>query len=744
MTALRLLLSVCALTVAIGLYASEAVPDTAAPSHRLKPLEVLGIKQTPGGGIASEAVTRISGAEARRLGITAAKGISLVTPNFFMPDYGSRMTSSIYVRGLGARIDQPVVGLSVDNIPYLNKDNYDFDLADIESIEVLRGAQSVLNGRNTMGGQINIRTLSPMTTKGLRASVEYGSANTAAANAAYYGKISPTVGMSLAAQYRHTDGFFRNSYTGQRLDKESSGSARWKTAWRPSERLSLTNTAVVSVNRQGGYTYASYDSGVIAYNDTCSYRRTAFADGLTVAWAGKRVVVTSVTSLQYLDDRMCLDQDFTTADYFTLTQARREWSFTEDLFTRGSRGAYSWLGGVFAFYRDTDMNAPVVFKDTGIAELIEKNRNESNPHYPIRWHSRQFTLGSNFTLSSGGFAVYHESAYALGNWRFEAGVRLDIEKNKLDYRSTAQTGFDVMQRHPDGSETLFLPHPVDIDDRGGLDKTFVEVLPKVTVSYSWEPLTPYITFSKGYKAGGFNTQMFSDVLQQRIMAEMGISQKYKLDEIVSYEPERSFNYEIGFHSKPAADIDLRIDAAAFYIDCRNQQMTVFPPGTITGRLMTNAGRTRSMGVELSVAYRPTHDIAFDLAYGHTNATFRQYNDGKADYRGKRVPYAPSNTLFGEFTYRATPLQFLGVTPSVTATARCAGPIYWDEANTVKQPFYCLPGLSLTFSAEKWSLKLWSQNLSDTHYDVFYFKSIGNAFVQHGLPRRFGATLRVRL
>ncbi len=744
MMTLRLLSIVPAIALALAATAANKAPDTAAPAHRLKPLEVLGIKQTPGGGIAAEAITRISGAQARRLGISAPKGISLVTPNFYMPDYGSRMTSSIYVRGLGARMDQPVVGLSVDNIPYLNKDNYDFDIADIESIEVLRGAQSVLNGRNTMGGQINIRTLSPMTTKGLRASVEYGSGNSANTNTAYYGKLSPTVGMSIAAQYRHTDGFFRNSYNGRRLDTENSGSARWKTAWRPSERLSLTNTATVSLNRQGGYPYASLQSGEIAYNDTCSYRRTSFADGLTVAWAGKRVVVTSVTSVQYLDDCMRLDQDFTTADYFTLTQARKEWSFTEDLFTRGSRGAYSWLGGVFAFYKNTDMDAPVTFKDTGIAELIEKHRNESNPTYPIRWHSRSFVLGSNFTMRSGGFALYHESAYALGRWRFEAGIRLDIEKNTLDYRSTADTGFDVMHLQPDGSETLFLHKPVDIDDRGSLDKTFVEVLPKVTVSYSWKPFTPYVTFSKGYKAGGFNTQMFSDVLQQRIMAEMGISQLYKLDEIVAYEPERSFNYEIGFHSRPIADVDLKIDAAAFYIDCRNQQMTVFPPGTVTGRLMTNAGRTRSIGAELSVAYRPTHDLSLNLAYGYTDATFRQYNDGKADYRGKHVPYAPANTLFGELTYRASPLQFLGVTPSVTATARCVGDIYWNEANTVKQPFYCLPGLSLSFAAEHWSLKLWGENLSGTHYDIFYFKSIGNEFVQRGLPRRFGATLRLRL
>ncbi len=719
-------------------------PDTAARAHKLRPLEVLGVKQTPGGGIATEAVTRISGAQARALGLEAVKGISLIAPNFYMPDYGSRMTSSIYVRGLGARIDQPVVGLTVDNIPYLNKDNYDFDIVDIESIEILRGAQSVLNGRNTMGGQINIRTLSPLRAKGLRSMVEYSSANTVTASAGYYGKLSSDLGMGFSAQYRHTDGFFRNAFTGRRLDHENSGSLRWKTAWQPSPRLSLTNTATAALNRQGGYPYASVESGTIAYNDTCAYSRTAFADGLTVAWAGQRVVVTSVTSIQYLDDTMTLDQDFLPADYFTLVQDRREWTWTEDLFTRGSRGAYSWLGGVFAFYKSTDMSAPVTFKDTGIQKLIEDHRNDANPTYPIRWDTRRFTLGSDFTLRTGGFALYHESAYALGNWRFEAGLRLDIERTSLDYTSSTSTGFSTYHLLPDGTSEHYSHTPVEINDHGSLSKTYVELLPKLTVSYDYKPFTPYFTFSKGYKAGGYNTQMFSDVLQQRLMSIMGMSQLYKLEDIVAYEPERSFNYELGFHASFFESRPLVLDGALFYIDCRNQQLTTFPPGTTTGRIMTNAGRTRSFGAEVSVKWQPVQDLALRIDYGYTNATFRKYNDGRADYRGKRVPYAPAHTLFAELSYRAEPLKFLGIVPELNATARCVGPIEWNEANTISQPFYSLPGLSLAFNAEKWSLRLWGRNLTGTRYDTFYFMSMGNAFVQRGLPRQLGATLRIFL
>ena len=128
----------------------------------LSELNVVALKQDS--KIREDAVsaTVIGRADLEELNTVTIKGISDVVPNLFIPDYGSRITSSMYVRGLGARMDHPAVGLNVDNVPYLNKNAYDFDLADIESVEMLRGPQSTLYGRNTMGGLINIQTLSPI------------------------------------------------------------------------------------------------------------------------------------------------------------------------------------------------------------------------------------------------------------------------------------------------------------------------------------------------------------------------------------------------------------------------------------------------------------------------------------------------------------------------------------------------------------------------------------------------------
>lgn len=384
-TALLLLI---AMSAALSISAGEVTDTLSADrGHRkLRELEVIGVKQMPVADMSP--VTRISPAMVRRYNIYDAKDISEIAPNIYMPDYGSRMTSTIYARGLGARIDQPVVGLSIDNVPVLNKDAYDFDMADIESIEVLCGAQAVLNGRNTMGGQINILTMSPWRWQGLRLMAQYGRANSAKVSAGWYHKFSDAWAASLTGLFSTSDGFFRNGYNGSRLDRERSGSVRLKVEWHPSTWLSVSNVASASFNRQGGYPYESLATGRIAFNDTAFYHRTTFADGLTVAWAGKRVVVTSVTSAQYIDDNMTLDQDFLPEDYFTLTQKRREWALTEDLFTKGSRGAYDWLGGVFAFYKTGDMEAPVTFGDTGIKKLIEDRRNSINPYYPIAWDSR--------------------------------------------------------------------------------------------------------------------------------------------------------------------------------------------------------------------------------------------------------------------------------------------------------------------------------------------------------------------
>ena len=98
--------------------------------------------------------------------IKSVNDLAAYAPNFFMPDYGSRITSACYIRGIGSRINTPAVGLYVDNVPFTDKSAYHFDFRDVVRVDVLRGPQGTLYGRNTMGGLIRVFTADPITQSG--------------------------------------------------------------------------------------------------------------------------------------------------------------------------------------------------------------------------------------------------------------------------------------------------------------------------------------------------------------------------------------------------------------------------------------------------------------------------------------------------------------------------------------------------------------------------------------------------
>ena len=713
--------------------------------HTLDEINVTAIKQSLPTGDEPEASTVLTLKEVNRLGIVSMRGISDVVPNFYMPDYGSRITSTIYVRGIGSRMDQASVGLNVDNVPYLDKDAYDFDLMDIASVVMLRGPQSTLYGRNAMAGVINITTLSPMEFQGWRVFGEAGNGGRVRANVGWFHKLGEKAGLSVNGDYGHLEGFYRNEYNNSKTDKENSFALRTKFQYRPRTDLRIQNVAGANLLRQGGYPYEYVGTGKIEYNDTCFYRRFTFTDGLTLSYDHSLFSLASITSVQYIDDNMTLDQDFLPESYFTLTQKKKETSVTEEVVFKGSAAEdrYRWIGGMMGFYKHLDMFAPVTFKDKGISELIEVHRNNANPNYPIKWDSREFTLNSDFTIPTVGAAIYHESEYTLGNWHFEGGLRFDYEHSELDFHSFCSTGYEIYHKTENGLEP-YRHATIDIDDHGKLKKDFFNVLPKIAVSYflPGELGNVYAKWSRGYKAGGFNTQMFSDVLQQRMMGIMGIGSSYSVDDIVAYKPESSWNYEIGSRLY-FPDFGLNLELTGFYIDCRDQQLTMFPDGTTTGRVMANAGKTRSYGAELSAGYSGLKNFEFNLSYGYTNARFKKFNNGIKDYSGKYLPYVPKQTLFLQGIYalklrkKSEELNQI----NFDLNLRGVGPIYWNEENSLRQNFYAQLGASISWQWHEWEFKAWGRNLTATKYHTFYFMSMGNEFLQRGRGIEAGVSVR---
>ena len=744
MKKLGLIISWCLMTLAAMATTTEE-PTALGDTLSLGEVTVTTIKQSSDLRTQATALTVIGRQEAERNQVLSVKTAADLVPNLFIPDYGSRMTSTVYVRGIGTRIDQPAVGLTIDNVPVMTKENYDFDLMDMARFEMLRGPQNTLYGRNTLGGLMNVYTLSPLNYQGTRTVVEGASHGTWRIGASHYRLLKENLGLSLSAQYNSTQGEFTNQHNGKRCDWERQFSARAKVEWRNSDGWYVSNVASMTTGRQGGYPYEWVETGEIAYNDTCFYRRTSVTDGLTVRKSFDRIILSSITSYQYLDDNMTLDQDFTVHDYFTLTQARHEHAVTQDFIARSRTDGegYSWLTGASGFYRRYKMDAPVTFNDYGIDQFIESHVNQYNPEYPIAWDTRSFVLGSHFTSPIWGAALYHESTYSIGQWTLQAGVRLDYEHARLNYHSVTHTGYTIYVKQ---TGATFAHENIDIDDHGTLDKDFFDILPNL--SLSWHPWagkshTLYLAFSRGSKAGGFNTQMFSDVLQQRLMGMMGVGMQYDVDKMVSYKPEKAWNYELGGHfecwgGRVQSDMDV------FFMDCRDRQLTVFPPGTTTGRMMTNAGKTHSWGAEFALSASPTELTHLNLSYGFTHATFKDYNDGKVDQSGNRVPYAPMHTLFAEASHGIRIGGDTNKLLTLAANVRATGDIYWDDANTLCQPFYALLGASLTWQQKHYSLQLWGRNLTSTDYKTFYFVSIQHPFLQRGHGRSLGATLRLSL
>ena len=707
--------------------------------------------------------TTIKLGDIERKQIVSLQDASSQVPNLHIPQYGSRMTSSIYVRGLGSRIDHPAVGMYVDNIPLMNKNSFDAALWDIMRMEVLRGPQSTLYGRNTVGGIINMYTLSPDVYQGARISAGYSSGETYNIKGSAYFKPSNKIALSIGGNYLNSGGFFENEYTGEKADWEEAGSGRFRFIYTPNSRLKIDNSFIFGKVDQGGYAYRPYDaqSGEVApvsYNDKSGYERTTLLNGLSINYTGNKVIFSSTTTWQYLDDCMTLDQDFSPADIFTLQQAQHENTITQDFVIKRAQAEkkWQWLSGITLFYKDMEMDAPVRFKEDGINSLILENINEKihkfMPQATLSFKEKEFDLNSNFQLPVFGAAAYHQSQFTAGKFTFTAGLRLDYEKTKIDYNSNTAINYIL----PPSVREYKL---VESKMAGELEDEYFEVLPKFGIQYTLgRNGNIYASVTRGFKAGGYNTQMFSDILQNQLKRDMilgmGIPDKvmdmiglkpdaaYSPDEIIAYKPEYSWNWEVGAHLNFLGG-KLIADAALFYIDCTDQQLTVFPDGQTTGRMMTNAGKTKSLGAELSATAQVTPALDLGIAYGHTSAEFVKYDDGIHNYKGNKVPYVPQNTFSANASYTFWSLGNVLDKLQLRAGYNGTGKIWWNEENTSVQDFYSLLSASIYAEKGKFSLELWGKNLTDTNYNAFHFVSMGNTFFSQGRPAEWGVTVTLQ-
>jgi outer membrane receptor protein involved in Fe transport len=675
----------------------------------------------------------------------------------------------------------------VDNVPSFNPSAFDFEFQDIQRIEVLRGAQGTLYGRNAIGGIVNLYTLSPLAFQGTNLSVTGGNHGQLSAKASNYSKLGDHFGISIGGYYKRDDGYFMNNHTGKKVDASENAGGRVKLEWEmtPSfKALLFGNYDYVS---GGAFPYMHKDSTASSFNEPSSYDRHLFTNGLSLDYTGNGYSVHSTTGFQYLKDEMKMDQDYSPKSVFSIRQMQEQHSVSQEFTVKSDNSRrYRWVLGAFGFSDHRVIDTPVAIKEDGMVAMqghLDAAMERMGAPLRIVYANERIDLPGVYTKPSRGAALFHQSTltdlFGLEGLSATAGLRLDYEHTGIDF-STESEGGDV-------NLVFNIPGrpmpPVFVEGdtllKGNYAKDFWELLPKFALKYQFSPTSIiYLSASKGYKTGGYNEQAFSKILQSALAASImrnamsgmpgggtgapggsGSTEAVPLEEQLSYDPETSWTYELGGRYQMLEN-RLSINYALFYSRVNNIQIIKLEDQGTSGRTVQNAGQSESKGFELSLKYVPLQNLSLYADYGFADARFVDYEAAEdVDYSGNHVPFAPRHTLslgtsyvhhFGNRSLidrLVTNIQYSGV-----------GRIYWTESNkttpqdgdegvALYQPFYGLVNGSVAAEKGAFSLEFWVKNLFNTDYHSFLFEASDmttgkvNQFVQRGYPTRLGATLR---
>lgn len=765
--------------------------------------------------------------------IASLKGVAAIVPNLFVPDYGSRLTTAVYIRGIGSRMNTPAVGLYVDNVPFIDKSAFDFSLYDVERIDVLRGPQSTLYGRNAMGGLVRVFTKSPFRYEGTDVHLGAGMYDNCL-HATHHHRLNDRLALSCGVAVQGKRGCFENgARNGERVDKGGDVAARLRALYSPSERVTLDFQVNYEYTDEGGYPYffAGWESeaaqqkdyfrtslegleGKLAYNRRSSYKRHLLNAGINAEHRWNKLVLTNIVGGQWLKDDMLMDQDFTPVDIYTLRQLQRSTTVSDEIAVKTLPRAFDrWemTSGASGFWQGLSTEAPVTFRADGIDWLNGLMNAGANRFLPtvqagpmtMNFIFSDLMLGPDLAMAgtyktpSAGAAVYHQSRIRdvfTEGLSLTFGARLDYEHQRLRYDSHYAFQHEyALNGHlsmPQGEKDIAMVPAATYDAErrigGRFTHGYLQFLPKASVAWEFGKTDDYssgnvyATFSRGFRSGGYNIQMFSEVMQSMLTADimtavrdvtvpvleqqpavpadtkaqvtaildkMAQSPAYDADALTKYRPEFAWNYEVGTHLN-LLHRTLLVDVAAFFNDVRHQQLSRMSE-TGLGRITVNAGRSRSAGLEASLTYRPVENVLLRGNYGYTHATFHRYatvdaNGQAADYAGNYVPFVPQHTVSAS-AERVWPLSKNGakIIDLVTGIDYSGtGRIYWTEDNRVSQSFYSLLGARVGVDVMKrFSCTLWATNITATRYNAFYFETMHRAFEQHGRPFQLGVDVK---
>jgi len=620
--------------------------------------------------------------------IATLNNVSALIPNLFMPDYGTKLTSPIYIRGIGSRINSPSVGMYVDNVPYFEKSSFDFDFFDVQKIEVLRGPQGTLFGRNSMGGVITVTSRSPFDVQGTHVQLSGGTYGMYKVNVGHYNTLSDKVGYSISANYLSQDGFHTNVTRGEQADSLRSLGLRFKLNFRFSDQWKLDLTSSFEKSDQSGYPYAPFNKtegtiGDIEYDEKSGYERFLFSNAAHLKYSAPGWSMTNTLSYQLLDDDQQIDQDFGKATVYFAGQLQKQHNIANELiFQSQGEQRYTWLTGLF------------LFGQSG------KNTVAVDDYNNKLWYRK------DYLPQTQGAAVFHQSSYQLlPKLTLTGGIRFDYERTSMGYQYQGTRA---------GSHLV----PVDTVYPSLSDQV---ILPKIALSYELTPdIHAYASYSSGYKPGGFNST-------------------FELPEHLMFKKEQSYNYEVGV--KTAFLSYLFADVSLFYTDLVNQQIyRTVPSGR--GSYLDNSGLSNNKGFEVMLQNSAFHGFEAAVAYGYTHSEILEYvQSATLNYNNKFTPYIPRHTLSVQATqtFRLENARWLDRI-RVNAVYNQTGELYWNLSNTLKEETYGLLNAKVSFTKGDLQLDVWGKNVLNTRYRAFIFESGPSAFAQAGRPMQLGANI----
>jgi iron complex outermembrane receptor protein len=676
------------------------------------------------------AINAFTAADIKSAGIDRPQDFVALTPNMSLVQTQNQGTSFVTVRGISqARNSEPSVAVLIDGVQMANPSQFNQELFDVDSIQVLKGPQGALYGRNAIGGAILINTKRP--TDVFQGNVTLGVESGPGTNVrgGLSGPISGTLKYIASGSFFDTKGYIRNVNLNENADPFRDVSGRVRLVWEPSNELS----ADLRVYGSGVRTQALYFNITESVNDTSLpvsvnnagvNERNMFGTSLKLDWVKPQGTLTSITAYDRFDELLTGDQfDFLPIPqsvlfkFFGADQAQHQFldvnavSEAVQFVSPATRRA-RWIVGAYLISTDRFISTGNVF-DLGTGVVPEVKRT------PLPLFNPQFTYLAD---SQDNFA-----------WAVFGNVDVNLT-DKLELSTSLRYDRDH-RKNTTETPAAFIPAPlVGIAFPGQLrEHTWDDWQPKVTLRHKpTRNSTLYVGYSRGFRSGGFN---------QTGVGAAGIAGVNDL-----FDAETADTYEGGAKAEFLAG-RVGANVSVYRTRAKGSYFFVFDPNTSTQNL-GNLDRVDYTGAEFEVRARILDGFDGYVGLGFTDSDIKESRRAASDV-GNEAPLVSRYTANVGAQYRhAMPS---GLSAFVRSDVEVIGPTWFYPDNFTERDPVGLLNLRLGVDSRSWSATVWAKNLTENKYNAewspgpMFFPNPGyaNNFVFKAMPRRWGVDLNYR-